>query len=346
MSQQSNQAYWTRRFLTVKAKQLKNTEDYERALQPELNGLFREFQSEFESWYVKYANNEGISKEDATKLLQNIDTKHWEITLKQFEEKAKAGGFDQELNSIYYRSRIARLQSLEKQLQQLAERFASQETNHFRNALTKQYDDTYMRTTYNLQAATANVTSNFAHFNEAQLRIVVSEPWGKDGKDFSKRIWRNYRKEMPSMLMDTVLRGTLLGYSEPKIAQMFHTRFQDVEKNNIHRLVITEMAHVQEEATAKGYEENEIEEYEYMATLESHTCEVCAKLDGQRFKVSEREPGVNYPPIHARCRCTTVPWIEGLPETKERWMRDPKTGKGKLIKNMTFDEWKKLTDIK
>ncbi|WP_409440645.1 minor capsid protein [Lentilactobacillus hilgardii] len=346
MSQQSNQAYWTRRFLTVKAKQLKNTEDYERTLQPELNGLFREFQSEFESWYVKYANNEGISKEDAAKLLQNIDTKHWEITLKQFEEKAKAGGFDQELNSIYYRSRIARLQSLEKQLQQLAERFASQETNHFRNALTKQYDDTYMRTTYNLQAATANVTSNFAHFNEAQLRIVVSEPWGKDGKDFSKRIWRNYRKEMPSMLMDTVLRGTLLGYSEPKIAQMFHARFQDVEKNNIHRLVITEMAHVQEEATAKGYEENEIEEYEYMATLESHTCEVCAKLDGQRFKVSEREPGVNYPPIHARCRCTTVPWIKGLPETKERWMRDPQTGKGKLIKNMKFDEWKKLTDIK
>lgn len=345
MSQQSNQAYWAKRFLMVKAKQIKNTEAYERALQPELNGLFREFQSELNSWYVRYANNEGIPKEEAAKLLQNIDTKHWELTLKQFEEKAKAGGHEQELNSIYYRSQIARLQSLEKQLQQLAERFASQETTHFRNALAKQYDDTYMRTTYNLQAATANITSNFAHFNEAQLKIAVSQPWSPDGQDFSKRIWKNYRQELPSYLMDAVLRGTVLGSSSQQIAKEMQARFRDVKRNDIHRLIGTEMAHVSEEATAKSYEENEIDRYEYMATLESHTCEVCAKLDGQRFKVSERKPGVNYPPIHARCRCTTIPWIEGLPETKERWMRDPKTGKGKLIKNMTFDEWKKMIGI-
>lgn len=346
MSQQSNQAYWTRRFLTVKAKQLKNTEDYERALQPELNGLYQTLHKDLEDWYVRYAANAGITKEEAQKLLANINTKHWELTLKEFEHLAKEGGHDQELNSEYYKSRIARLQDLEAQLRQHTSSFAGSQTESMRKELAKQYDETYMQTNYNLQAAKAQITANFARFNEAQLRIVVSEPWGKDGKDFSKRIWSNYRKEMPSMLMDTVLRGTLLGYSEPKIAQMFHARFQNVEKNNIHRLIISEMAHVQEEATAKGYEENEIEEYEYMATLESHTCEVCAKLDGQRFKVSERKPGVNYPPIHARCRCTTVPWIKGLPETKERWMRDPQTGKGKLIKNMKFDEWKKLTDIK
>lgn len=346
MSQKSNQAYWTKRFLTVKAKQLKNTEEYERALQPQLNGLYRTLHSDLEGWYVRYANNAGITKEEAQKLLANVNTKHWEMTLKQFERRAKQGGYDKQLNSEYYKSRIARLQDLEAQLRRHTSSFAGSQTESMRKELAKQYDELYMRTNYNLQAAKAQITANFARFNEAQLRIVVSEPWGKGGKDFSKRIWHNYRDEMPSVLMDTVLRGTLMGYSEPKIAQMFHARFQDIEKNNIHRLIISEMAHVQEEAAAKGYEENEIEDYEYMATLESHTCEVCAKLDGQRFKVSERKPGINYPTIHARCRCTTVPWIKDLPDVKSRWMRDSETGKGKLIKNMKFDEWKKIVDGK
>jgi len=77
-----------------------------------------------------------------------------------------------------------------------------------------------------------------------------------------------------------------------------------------------------------------------MATLESHTCTICGHLDGQRFKMSERQAGVNYPLIHARCRCTTVPFIADLPDVGERWMRDPETGKGKMVKDVKFDEWK------
>lgn len=79
-----------------------------------------------------------------------------------------------------------------------------------------------------------------------------------------------------------------------------------------------------------------------MATLESHTCEVCARLDGKIFKMSKKKEGINYPLIHPHCRCTTVPHIKDLPDVKERWMRDPETGKGKLIKSMSFDEWKDM----
>ncbi|WP_251897951.1 phage minor head protein [Lactiplantibacillus paraplantarum] len=76
-----------------------------------------------------------------------------------------------------------------------------------------------------------------------------------------------------------------------------------------------------------------------MATLESHTCDVCAKLDGQHFAMKDRRVGIDYPLIHARCRCTTVPWIADLPDVGERWMRDPGTGKGKLIENVTYADW-------
>ena len=344
MASLSNIDYWQRRYLQVKAKEIRDTEVYERALQPELNGLFRDLNSEMEGWYIRYANNNSISKEEAAKILNSVHTKHWQLTLKQFEEKAKAGGHTQELNNEYYRSRVARLQALEEQMKQHTARFAGNETGHMRNALAEQYDDTYMRTTFNTQIQTAKLTADFAKFNETQLKIAVSQPWGKDGKDFSKRIWKNYQEELPSYLMDAVMRGTFLGWSPQRITTQMHARFQDVKRNNIHRLVVSEMGHAASEATAKSYEENEIEEYEYMATLESHTCAICAKLDGEIFKVSDRKPGINYPLIHARCRCDTVPYIKDLPDVQQRWARDSETGKGKLIKNMKFDEWKKQVE--
>ncbi|MCO6528764.1 MAG: hypothetical protein J6565_08270 [Lactobacillus sp.] len=36
-----------------------------------------------------------------------------------------------------------------------------------------------------------------------------------------------------------------------------------------------------------------------------------------------------------------MPYIEGLPDSSERWARNPETGKGEYVENMTFDEWKK-----
>lgn len=295
-------------------------------------------------WVSRYAKNQAIEPLEARKLLRNVNTKHWELTLEQFEAKARAGGYGSELDAEYFKSRVARLQDLERQLQQTAMPYAKDTQTSLSNTLVEQYDETYMRTTFNIQAQKAKFTSNFARFNDNQMKIVVSMPWAKDGKDFSSRVWKDYTKDLPSYLMDSVLRGTLMGYSPQRISKMFHARFQDAKRNDIHRLVITEMAHVAEEATAKSYEENEIDWYEYMATLESHTCTICARLDGSRFKVSERRPGINYPTIHSRCRCTTVPWIEDLPDVKKRWYRDPKTGKGKLAKNMKFDEWKRLID--
>ncbi|WP_201308089.1 minor capsid protein [Companilactobacillus farciminis] len=135
-----------------------------------------------------------------------------------------------------------------------------------------------------------------------------------------------------------------MGYSPERVTKMFQQRFEGIRRHQIHRLVITEMGHIAEQATSKAYEESGIEEYEYMATLESHTCEVCSRLDGKIFKMSEKREGINYPLIHPHCRCTTVPHIKDLPNVKERWIRDPETGKGKIINNMSFDEWKKYVD--
>lgn len=321
-------SYWERRQLKVKARQLDNTAKLERSMQTELVKTYHDIAKEASMWVDRYAKNQGVNSEQAMKSLQGIKTKHWQMTLKQFEAKAKQGGYETELSNEYYRSRIARLSALEEQMRQLTKGLARKHTATMWTALSKQYDDTYMRTTYNTQAQQGAFTADFAQINGTQLEMIVSNPWTKDGKDFSKRIWQNYQQELPSYLMDSLFRATVMGWGPQKVGQMMHAQFQDVQRNRVHNLVTSEMGHIAEEATAKSYEE-------------SHTCTICGHLDGQRFKISEREAGVNYPLIHARCRCTTVPFIADLPDVGERWMRDPETGKGKLIKNVQFDEWKR-----
>lgn len=340
----SNQEYWQRRFLQVKASQIKNTEAYEKALQPELNGLRRQMQSDIEIWTTKYANTKGLTTDEARKSLAGIQTKDWNLTLKQFEAKAKQGGYEDELNSEYYRSRIARLRELETQLSNHGTKFAGQQTKSMGKALSGQYEDTYMHNIYNGQMAHTAITSNFARFSPEQMQMVVSKPWAKDGKNFSARIWKNYRDDIPDLLMNHLLKGTLLGYSPDRITRNFRAGFQDIKRSNVHRLVTSEMAHITEEANAKAYEEMDIDQYEYMATLESHTCDICRVLDGKRFNVKDRVSGLNAPVMHPYCRCTTVPYMDDLPDVNERWSRDPETGKGKMVKNIKFDDWKAMVN--
>ena len=62
------------------------------------------------------------------------------------------------------------------------------------------------------------------------------------------------------------------------------------------------------ESSIKPFEED-FTQYEYSPILDSKTCEICRALNGKVFEISERQPGVNFPPMHPWCRCTWIPYI-------------------------------------
>lgn len=138
----------------------------------------------------------------------------------------------------------------------------------------------------------------------------------------------------------------MFGYSPSRTIKSFRNRFADVSSRNIHRLVITEIRHADEQARLKFYDDSGIEKYQYLATLESRTCDECAHLDERVFYVKDKVEGKNYPLMHPYCRCTTTPYIEGITGGEDRWYRDPVTGQGKWTKDMTFKEWKDMQGIK
>lgn len=335
----NSQEYWRRRVLYAKQKELDSAADYEDAMRSRLKDLQNEINKEANVFVNRYAETNEISKEAATKILSSIDSTKWNMTLEEFKAKAKAGGYEKELDSEYFKSRIARLQSLHDQLAYFASKYADSETDRMAVALAKQYNDTYLLENYNKYLVVGSLDIDLAHFNEQQLKDIVYQPWR--GSNFSKRIWRNYTKVMPDVLTDVLLRSTLMGYSWQRTQRMLEDHFVGIEQKQLHRLVITEMGHIAEQATAKFYEDSKIEQYEYLATLESHTCDVCAHLDERIFNVKDKVVGMNYPLIHPYCRCTTCGYIKDLPSITSRWSRDPITGKSKWVKNQPYSEWAK-----
>lgn len=338
--------YWRQRAIAEKKKQLEASADYEAAMQVRLRRLEHEFEKEALVYLQRYANENNVGLKQTASVLGSVNTTKWSMTLEEFERKAKAGGYDKELNAEYYKSRIYRLQQLHDQMVEFSKKYGMAEQLRMQKGLAKQYQNSYYLHAYDKYRATGQLDIKLNHFNEQQLENIVYSPW--KGSDFSKRIWKEYTEILPDELTDTMLRATLFGYSPNKVVSMMRDRFKKVSDRDLHRLVTTEMGHAAEEATAQFYEDSDIEQYQYLATLESHTCDQCAHLDERIFNVKDKKEGINYPLIHPYCRCTTVPYDKDLPDVETRWSRDPETGKGHYVYRNALDysEWKKIAGVK
>jgi SPP1 gp7 family putative phage head morphogenesis protein len=61
---------------------------------------------------------------------------------------------------------------------------------------------------------------------------------------------------------------------------------------------------------------NGFKEFEFIASR--HCCEICGKLNGQHFPVSEFEIGVNAPPMHEGCSCSIAAYSDR--SEYEKWL--------------------------
>lgn len=73
-------------------------------------------------------------------------------------------------------------------------------------------------------------------------------------------------------------------------------------------------------------------EFKFVASKNS--CDICKRLDGKIFRLTDFEIGVNAPPMHEKCRCSIAAYENS--EDYEAWLDF-------LDKGGTTKEWKKAT---
>lgn len=327
-------AYWRRRAVRQAEQQMQADEKLVSRLKKEYDRILRELDDELAIFYARYAENESVSLAAARKLLQNAELENFRMTLDEFRDKAIEGGYDKELNEIYLRTRVSRLQALQTQIELRMQELFQTQQELLHDHLTGVYTDTYYQTVYSISQQAA-VRTSFARMDTTTVEKLLARPWL--GSDFSSRIWADKDKllrELETALSRSFVRGDPLQRTTKQFAQRM-----GVSESRAATLIHTESAHAAAEATAKGYKETGVSEYQFDASLDLKTCAVCGALDGKTFPVSARETGISYPPIHPRCRCTTVPVTE-FDVGGQRAARNPETGKTEYVdQGMTYEDW-------
>lgn len=331
--------YWQRRAEASAKIQHVKADDYIERLSKEYDKAIASINHDIEAFYGRFAVNNQISFLDAKRTLDKGELKEFRMTLEEFTKLAKNntdGQWTKVLNNVYYKTRVSRLEALLIQVRQQAELLAGSEHSGVTELLKDTYKEGYYRTLYEIQKGTGLGTS-FAKIDDKALNQVLNSEWA--GSNYSKRIWGDRDKlvrEIQTNLTQAFIRGDSLNQVTRKIQDRLK-----VSKSNATRLVRTESAFIAGEATYAGYKESGIvKQYQFLATLDTKTSSICRDMDDQVFDLSDKEVGVNWPPLHAHCRSTTVPYF-GDEDLGER------TAKGKdgqtyyVPDNLSYDSWKK-----
>jgi SPP1 gp7 family putative phage head morphogenesis protein len=200
------------------------------------------------------------------------------------------------------------------------------------------YKSGYYRTAYEIQRG-VGVGWDFATLDDKTISKVINKPWAADGANFSSRVWGN-RQKLVNELNQTLTQNIVLG-QDPQKAIDAIAKKMNTSKANAGRLVMTEEAFFSSAAQKDCFNELDVEEFEIVATLDSHTSEICQDMDGKHFPMSQWEVGVTAPPFHVHCRTTTVPYFEDdFGSVGERAARGEDGKTYHVPADMTYKQWK------
>lgn len=338
----NNAEYWKLRFEQLEqAQNQKGVKAY-----ADIERQYKEAQKQLEGqiarWYQRFATNNGISLAEARQYLKGADLKEfkWDVQeyIKYGQDNALNSGWMKELENASAKYHISKLEALKVQTQHSLEVMYAKQFGTMHGALSDAFESGYYHTAYELQHG-FNVGWDIAGLDQAQIEKVLAKPWAADGYNFSERIWGNKNK-LISEVHNELSRNIMLG-ADPQKAIDSLAKKMNTSKNNAGRLVMTEEAYFSSAAQKDCFESLGVEQYEIVATLDSHTSDICRSLDGKHFPMKDYQPGVTAPPFHVYCRSTTVPYFDEQFDIGERTARDEETGKTYYIPDdMNYQEWK------
>ena len=338
-----NSEYWKLRF-----EQLEQAQNGQGAATfAEIEKQYKEAQKQIEGqiarWYQRFADNNGITLAQARQYLKGAALKEfqWDVQdyIKYGQDNALMGGWMKELENASAKYHISKLEALKIQTQHSLEVMFSKQMGTVTGAMGDIFESGYYHTAYELQKG-FNIGWDIAGLDQSQIEKVLSKPWAVDGKNFSERIWTN-KEKLISELHGELTQNIMLG-ADPQKAIDSLAKKMNTSKQNAGRLIMTEEAYFSSAAQRDCFNELDVEQYEIVATLDSHTSDICRSLDGKHFPMKDFQAGVTAPPFHVYCRSTTVPYFdEDFGDIGERAARDEETGKTYYIPDdMNYEEWK------
>lgn len=337
----TNEQYWARRSKEQARRVDAEIEKICTTIEQAYAEAAKNISEQIERWYNKFADDNGISLAAAKRTLDKGELDDFKMTLQEYIQHGEKLNTDPSwlaaMKNASAKHHIDRLNALNMTTSAEIQRAFSIWRNDAEAGLDRVLMDTFLRTSFNLDVDIGTMQYlNGADINK--LRSIANLPWAPDGMDFKRRMEVNNAK-MLAELQKQLMQGCITGRPYEEMAAGLRETI-DLKKYESERLIKTEATHVSTVAERESYLMHGVKEYEFLATLDHKTCDICGPLDGQHFKISEMIEGTNAPPMHPNCRCDTIPYYDSAALRESRAARDEK-GKTKFISgDITWEDWK------
>nr|DAI73246.1 MAG TPA: minor capsid protein [Caudoviricetes sp.] len=331
--------YWEKRFEALEAAVHKQGLITYGDIEKQYLQAMNKIDTVLAAWFQKFMQENKVTFTEAKRMLQGKDLTEFRLTIDQYIAKAReqdlSESWQRKLNNASIRVHVSRLEAILLQLQQNLEILFNNQLDTLDAAMRSRYTDSYYETAFTIQHG-FGIGHSFNQVDTNKLDMLMTKPWAADGKNFSDRVWEHKNKLVAILnqeMTQTVIRGDDYRRATNNIA-----RRMNVSKGAAGRLVMTESAFFATKAQQDCFKELDVEQYEFIATLDSRTSDICRHMDGKVFKVSDMKPGITAPPLHCHCRSCTAPYFDDA-EDAERAARG-KDGKTYMVPgDITYKEW-------
>lgn len=333
-----SEEYWSKRMDTLNEALLGKGDAYVRKMEIEYAKANASIQKDIDVFYQRFAKNNEISLAEARQVLKAGELKEFKWTVDDYIKAGRENAVDQrwmkELENASIRVRMTRLEALQMQMRQHVEVLTGKRQAGAKELMGDIYKNGYYHSVFELHKGTG-LGATFSKLDKRQIEAVISKPWAADGSNFSARIWKD-RDKLVHELQTVLTQGMIRGDTPDKMINALSDRM-GVSRSAAARIIQTESAYFAGQSRMDAYKELGVEQYKFTATLDKRTSSICRYMDGEVFAISEAEVGVNYPPLHAHCRSTTIPHFED--NVQERIARDD-NGKNQAVPgDITYEQW-------
>lgn len=332
-----NAEYWAERALNEALMGERSVLEYENALLDAYRVALREIKKDLESFFSKYAKENKVTYAEARRRLVSSEIKEFKSTVKMWLDYARQNGWNrvyiQYLEKLLNMKYITRLEMLEADIRYQIELIENNKEKNIKDLMEINYLAAYY-VRYHDFATGAEMSVRFDTIDAHTLAQVVAKRW--DDGNYSTRVWNDRNrlvKAMSTILPQSFSRGLNVNKLGDMIAKELN-----VSQNRGRTLARTEINNICNQADLSVYKAAGIEKYQFVATLDLRTSEICRSMDNTVHEVSQARTGINFPPLHPNCRSTTVAYYEDL-QGLERIAKDSEGKNIRVPRSMSQEEW-------
>lgn len=319
--------YWSERSLERLTEAERRSLPYMREIQQVYKLAAKRTVEQVKEMYAAYYAREGFDSVALDKVATNGD-------IKRFLKDMANAGLDTRLPDNY-KGKMSRLEMMHAQMWGEINKAAKKEIEISGKSYRKTFSNSYYRSVYDTIRGTKMPNA----FSVLDTRIVEKVLQTKFyGSRYSERVWRSTDK-LAGSLHEILGKAIATGQAPAKTIQEVMERF-GVKQYEAARLVRTETNYFENQAELEAYEELNIERYQFIATLDERTSDICREHDHKVYLVKEAKQGENVPPLHPNCRSAIKPYFGEEYESKYRIARNAK-GENYLTANQPYNSWLK-----